>query len=295
MRDKTERILKSVDTLGKMPPTLSKVMELINSVNPSPKEFARAISLDPILTFEILKLINSSFYGLANHVSSVQQAIVLLGLTTVKNLCLALSLAKKLNDGVHTRRHFDLNDFWAHSMSVAICAKLIAKKTGFERNECDEVFLAGLLHDIGKVVAFRTFPEDYGLVLDRSVKENLPLEELEQATFGITHAGLGEVIGERWSFPDWFTAAVAGHHATDSPDPKVRRIQVAVMLANFYCKKLGINGEKAGVGTYAPVAGEVFEYLKVNPAELEQFLAEVLPVEVEHAASFVGTLSANRR
>ncbi|MBI4568494.1 MAG: HDOD domain-containing protein, partial [Planctomycetes bacterium] len=258
-RSTTHRILKSIDDIGKLPPTISKVLEVTNNAAASPRDLATVIKYDPVLTFEILKLINSAFYSLRNEVTNLTQAVVLLGMTTVKNLCLSIALAQKLT--VHTKSSvLSPQRFWEHSIRVAIAARLVAANAMKPPSKAEDFFIAGLLHDMGKLVLTNLLPQEYENMLITSAQRNTPLTDLESANFGITHSEVGAKIGEKWNFSPGFIDAVLGHHNKELGESQFRKVQVVVAVANYYVHKIddaaqpppGAPGENGAAPAPAP-------------------------------------------
>lgn len=224
--------------------TVAKVLEICNSPSASANDLNRLISYDPVLTGQILKLINSAYYGLPNRVTSLTRAIVMLGVNTVKNLVLATSVLTGCK-GFNGIRYLNVNDFWAHSLCVGVLAKLIAAEGQIAATEREEYFISGLLHDLGKLPLMACFPEQYVLVLDMSRSENIQLVEAENKLIGFNHCQAGQMIATRWKLGSAVTEAINAHHCPEQsamPGFLINGVSLANHLANHF--RIGFSGDR---------------------------------------------------
>ena len=149
--------------ISKMPSlstTVTKVMEICNKPDTSPNDLNRVISLDPVLTGQVLKLVNSAYYSLPNQVTSLTRAIIMVGLNTVKNLALSAAVLQNLGSK-ESFQALSMEDFWTHSITVGVTAKRLAAAKRIPVAEREEYFVAGLLHDLGKIPLNNRFPGEY--------------------------------------------------------------------------------------------------------------------------------------
>ena len=239
-----EKHQKSIHRFIKKMPSLSttvgKVMEICSRTDASPNELNRVISLDPVLTGQVLKLINSAYYSLMNKVTSLTRAITMLGMNTVKNMALSTAIIRSVS-GAKKSQALPTKKFWAHSIATGVCAKLLAKANGVPVMECEEFFVAGLLHDLGKI----PFGDEYIAVLHAAQLEQRALIEMEQELIGMDHQEVGKLISEKWQLNEVMTSAICHHHDIDSA-PESQRVKVAyVALANIYANihDLGYAGD----------------------------------------------------
>ena len=199
--EKTESRLRKInDYLSHMPSlstTSTKVLEICNRPNSSPNDLNRVISLDPVLTGRVLKLINSAYHYIPREVTSLTRAIILLGFNTVKNLALSMVVLNSLG-GKESCRAFSMDDFWTHSLCVGVTAKSLAGIKNIPATDREEYFVAGLLHDLGKIPMNSRFPDEYIKVLELSKAVNMPLCQAENKVFGIDHGVVGGMIADKW-------------------------------------------------------------------------------------------------
>jgi HD-like signal output (HDOD) protein len=261
------RLKRIQQFIGRMPSlstTVAKVIEICNNPGASANDLNRVISYDPVLTAQVLKLINSAYYGLPNRITSLVRAIIMLGINTVKNLVLASSVMAACK-GVSNTGQMTINDFWAHCLCVGVLSKLIAATAGrIPRSEQEEYFVAGLLHDLGKLPLMACFPELYGNTILTAKESNCPLIESETLNIGINHCQVGLLIAAKWNFGSSMQAAISRHHPQEGvvdPDFMAECIGMANLLANHF-----------GIGT----AGDCF----MNPIMLKSYLDRLgLPME----------------
>jgi putative nucleotidyltransferase with HDIG domain len=232
--------------IGRMPSlstTVAKVLEICNRPSASANDLNRVISYDPVLTGQMLKLINSAYYGLPNRIVSLARAIVMLGVNTVKNMVIATSVlsgCKRLSN----IRTLAVDDFWAHSLCVGVLSKLIAKMGRLPDTEHDEFFIAGLLHDLGKLPIMACFPELYEKSIESSKNSNSHLFESESMQIGFNHCQVGALIAVKWKLSAVMQEAITRHHdpAPESiPSLLVDTVGAANYLTNHF--KMGFAGD----------------------------------------------------
>ena len=234
--------IREISHIATLPEITMKIIELVESPKSTATDLHKVISNDPALCSRILKVVNSSFYGLPGQIASINRAIVLLGLNAVKNIAIAASLAKLFKGGELTTR-FSAKALWEHSNSCAVASKIIADtlKVGL----ADEAFLAGLMHDIGVVVEMQ-FNRDKLVQVVESLGANsqgVPLVamiETEETFFGANHQHFGSALCEKWKFPRSLALVTGNHHTPLSLAADTRTLPCIVYLADR------LVGEKPG-------------------------------------------------
>jgi len=231
-----EEILSRVRTLPTLPVIVYKLLKLIESPTSTAAELAEVIARDQALTARILRLVNSSFYALRSEVVKISHAIALLGFVAIKNLALGLSVVDMFG-----RRAGELDGeaFWGHSLCCATCARLIAEHVRY--TPAEEAFVAGLLHDIGKLVMNEHFPNKFDTALRAAREYLLPLTTAERRVFETDHAELGAALAEHWHLPEALRTAIAGHHAPSPTDKLTNITYLANALAK--AKQIGSGGD----------------------------------------------------
>lgn len=199
-----------IAALRDLPPLPSVVLELIESLGQedvSAAQFAAKISRDQALAAKALRLANSSFYGRGRQVSSVADAIAVLGLRTVRSIVTAAGLAGSFRRSPG----FDHDAFWRHSIASALCAQALAGE--LRRSDAELAFTVGLLHDIGRLALASAFAPAYAEVEQWRRDQDCPDGEAERAVLGIDHAEVGALIARQWNFAPAIVDAIGQHHA----------------------------------------------------------------------------------
>lgn len=194
-----------------LPQVLLRVQRTVNDSGSSARDLAEVILDDPSLTASVLRLANSAYYSQSEaSIRTVTSAIVLLGFETIRNLALGLSVYNLLNK-LPCQAYFQ--QVWRHSLCCAVCAQQFARFRHLAVPE--EAFVAGLLHDIGKLILGHFYPEKYMEVIDRIEERGQDRIQAENDVLGVDHMAVGVTVGERWSFPNDICDAIA-HHTLDS-------------------------------------------------------------------------------
>jgi putative nucleotidyltransferase with HDIG domain len=229
--------LSRVSRIATLPQTTTRILEVLDDPDATASELEELVSSDPILSAKVLKVVNSSFYGIPAKVGSIKQAIVMLGLGGLKNIALAASLAK-LFGGMPAQGGFDPQGPWQHCAAVAAAAKLISDLTGADG---DEMFLAGLLHDVGTVIALQAFRQEFiALVEQHKTSPDESYEIAERRILGATHEEFGLALCRSWNFPQSIQAAVEFHHKPMQCDTEFRRAAQIVCVADHVAAQCGI-------------------------------------------------------
>ncbi|OQX20692.1 MAG: metal-dependent phosphohydrolase [Desulfobulbaceae bacterium A2] len=264
-----------IDTMPSLSTSVAKVMELCSRSDTSPNDLNRVISLDPVLAGRVLKLINSAYYSLFNRVTSLTRAVIMLGLNTVKNLALSTAIIRCVNQAKKSKA-LPIHQFWAHSIGVGVASKLLAVYQGVSPGAREEYFVAGLLHDLGKI----PFGDTYGEIITQSLAEGRDLLSMEQAQLGISHLDAGGMIAAKWVLNTSFTEAMALHHHPAQASEEHRRLVALVAIADAFCNTFEIGSagnhhpDEAGLAEALQVAGlswpEVVELLRMVDEEISK-------------------------
>ena len=228
-KTKLDKIRVFVDKMPSLSTTVGKVLEICSRPDTAPNDLNKVISLDPVLTGQVLKLINSAYYSLMNKVTSLTRAIIMLGLNTVKNLALSTAIIRCVGQAKKSKA-LPIKDFWEHSIGVGVMAKLLAAERGMPLAEREEYFVAGLLHDLGKI----PFGDEYTEVLTQVRTEQQALIILEKKFLEIDHEEVGEMIASKWKLNAVITDAICHHHSPELAQPEHQALVATVALADFY-------------------------------------------------------------
>ncbi len=241
LRTKDELFQQLHDFIDRMPSlstTVTKVIEVCNKPDTSPNDLNRVISLDPVLTGQVLKLVNSAYYSLPNQVTTLTRAIIMLGLNTVKNLALSTAILGAF--GKEKIECFSVDAFWTHSLCVGVTSKALAVEQEVPLAAREEYFVAGLLHDLGKIPLANCFPEQYQQAIDLSGLQRCSLFQAEKMIFGFDHRHTGKLIADKWQLNPSMTTCLTHHHNPDLVNGSHCQLVCTLALANFYANLYGI-------------------------------------------------------
>jgi diguanylate cyclase (GGDEF)-like protein len=253
--EKSKAIMQKFDRLPSMPGVAIKLIEAIQKPEPDFHEIKRLISTDAALSAKLLKIINSPFYGLANKITTVDQAIRLLGINTVKNISLSLILRTRfLKKGPGS---LNLADFWKDSLVGAIAAKLLAARVKIKGEE--DAFFLGLMENIGSLTLAYLFPDQYAVVQSEIKTKKISSQDAENLVFGFNHADVGALLTQSWGLPDTFHIPIQHHHRVgnlpESCDSDIRARTAILHLSSLYIEL--ING-----GNMPEVLGYITYFIK---------------------------------
>jgi putative nucleotidyltransferase with HDIG domain len=282
-----EKRLKQIHNFISRMPSLSttatKVLEICNSPNSSPNDLNRVISLDPVLTGQVLKLINSAYYALPNQINSITRAIIMLGINTVKNLALSAAVLDGL--GLKESSQSSMYDFWNHSICVGVTAKSIAAVKGIPMSAQEEYFVAGLLHDLGKIPINSRFPDEYVSAQALIKNENMFSHKAEKMIFGIDHCTVGGMIADKWKLSRAMIDSLSHHHDPNEADEENTHLISIVALGNIYANIVDTEISEAPASD-EPILNSLLEEVGVSWVTLSD-LHEAIIEEIEKARIFL--------
>ncbi len=236
MRDEIREYIQGGEEIPPLPEAAMQVQALIDDPNITARELATVISSDSTLTARLLKHANSSFYGFPKAIGTVPLAVVVLGFDAVREIVVGTSVLD-ITTNAFDQSLIESRKFWSHSLATGVAARIIAQKwrTGLP----GEAFVAGLLHDIGRLLLAASYPEEYANVVHNAQFEEQYTFEAERTKFDTDHA---EVVGwlmERWQFPEQIHKAASGHH--DPVEEFEESLTQTVILANWMAHRAGYN------------------------------------------------------
>jgi putative nucleotidyltransferase with HDIG domain len=213
-----------------MPAIYSQIMEEMQSEDPSIKKVGDIIAQDASMTAKILQIVNSVFFGLSRKISSTQQAVMLLGLETIKSLVLSVKIFAEFSRKKFS--WFNIEDLFNHSMSVSCYAQAIVKNEKLERDLISYSLMAGILHDIGKLILATNFQQPYRQVLSEAQNSGLNVWDLEYQAFGTSHAEIGAYLMGLWNLDSQIIQAIAFHHRPAQSMARDVNLLTAVHIGN---------------------------------------------------------------
>ena len=265
-----EEIVRGVNDLPAMPWVVARVVSLTDDPNSSINELNEVICQDQSLTAKVLRLSNSAYYGYSRRIATIVDAIGILGFNAIRNLVLAAHTYNILKREVKGYQ-IAPGDIWRHSMTCAIAARAIAKRVRYPVPE--QAFIAGLLHDIGKVILSVYVAEAYDEISRRVHEGQQPFSVVEQEVLGFTHAAVGGRVAEKWNLPADHVEAIACHH-TPLDAVKNPRLAAIVHIADAVCMSMGIG--LGGDGLYYPFADQALALVGLNEEDVEVIMSELV-------------------
>jgi putative nucleotidyltransferase with HDIG domain len=253
------------ESMASLSPTSAKIIQLANNINTHPSELTKVIKLDPIISAKVLKLVNSSYFALSNRISSLEKAVIMLGLNTIKNLALSAAIMTKMDD--HKDQYaFDSGNFWKHSLAVGVTARMIAKTRGVSAMDVENYFIAGMLHDLGILVENQIFQEDMPDILHDAGHIGLVPSE-EKHLEGLNHCIIGKILAEKWNLSQDVVSVMEKHHSRSLKDGHTD-MSLTVFLANSICKNLEVGLVLESIPI--KIGPALYETLGVNPGIQEE-------------------------
>ncbi len=279
-----DKALASIGEIATLPEITIKIIQIVEDPKSTARDLHEVIKNDPALSVKVLKVVNSAFYGLPGQVASVDRAIILLGLSAVKNIAIAASIAR-LFQGKRISVEFSAADLWRHSVAVAVAARCIAKASPHPGMP-DEIFVAGLIHDIGTLVERQAYPDEFAEVIRRCSESEIDFLACEREVIGADHQAFGVGLTTKWKFPRHLRAAVGFHHCPEALSPELRNMAVLIHMADVMCCQ-----EKLGMYLTAQreqITPDLFETLGITPAQLDEIRAELPEKLAEAEATLAG-------
>ncbi len=230
--------IEKIANLPTLPEVASTLLQIINDPTTSASDAANLISRDLSLTSKVLRLANSAFYGIPRTITTVQNAVVILGLKVINTLVLSITVFEMFPSD-RRNQYFDRKKFWQHSLACAVIAKQLAlRMRRFNLFDPEECFCAGLLHDIGKVVMDQYLREEFDASLQMARTKSMPLYQCEAEIIGADHCEVGDWLTSRWDLPQDIQLPIVHHHAPQNA-PAAREITILVHLSDVICYELG--------------------------------------------------------
>jgi HD-like signal output (HDOD) protein len=205
-----KRIVSQTETLPSLPEVYTEVISELQSQDPSVKNVAEIISADLAMTAKILQVVNSAFFGLVRKINNPKEAVMLLGTETIKALVLSVKIFSEFNQKKFAWFNFD--ELFNHSMSVSMFAQTISKKEQLDQNLVNNSLMAGMFHDLGKLILVTNFQKSYQKILTKAGKSKQNLWDLEYEMFGTSHAEIGAYLMGLWGLEYPVIEAIAFHH-----------------------------------------------------------------------------------
>jgi putative nucleotidyltransferase with HDIG domain len=282
-----DRIIQTIEQIPTLPVISTQILRLFRNENITVQQIESLIEQDPPLASKILKLVNSSFYGLLNKVSSIEHALIILGFNEVRSVATGFAIQS------HFKSHsnnFDPTRFWKHSIICSQIAKYLAKY--FNLVDDGTYFLAGLIHDIGKLVIDQYFPDDFTAIIRYIAANRCTFSKAEKDLLGVTHYQIAAKLLRQWNFPEKVTMQIFYHHAPWY-DKNFAAESIILYLSNILTKTVGYtcSAEEKDFDGSEIMKPNMLDFLNKNGFELDQETFKKLIVVLrEHVAAETGNV-----
>lgn len=251
--------VENTHNLPTIPATLKNILNFLENPSISMNKISDFISKDPVLTMKVLKMINFPVYGFPGRISSVNQAVLLLGLNVIKGMLLGVSVFELMQKA--------MVGLWEHSLGCAALSNLMAKKKGLKSPE--DITIAGLLHDIGKVLLAVNIPEVYERLIAVTEKHGLTILEEEKMVLGTNHGEVGSWIANKWNFPKHLVEIIQYHHEPNRA--RAARVECAIVhISDILVRARGFGF--AGDNFIPEVNQEAWDILGFNDEDIKELL-----------------------
>ncbi|MBI5094643.1 MAG: HDOD domain-containing protein [Candidatus Hydrogenedentes bacterium] len=263
-------LINEVITLPSLPSTVSRISDLLNDPTAPLSDVGKIIATDPAIALKTLRLVNSAYYGLATKVTSVEHAVVLLGVKVIKNLVFTATVFDTFKSGADV--------LLKHSVATGMAMQAMVESCG-SRSDVDRegAFVFGLLHDIGKIILEEFLPEEFEQARGLAKRRAVPVYQVEREIIGVDHAEVGGRLAENWKLPPELINAISGHHdLSQCRSNAMRPLAAMLSVADYICVASGIPAE---TGAVCIVSDDIWRASGVTsrqvPAILGKFFAAV--------------------
>ena len=226
----TQAIVRDVDSLPHFPETIVEIVRLSEDPRATLARIAGRIATDPTLTADLLKLVNSAYYMLPRRVINILQAVKIVGMKGLRNLLYSYGAQKIMGE-----KYAEMKTLWDHSYRAAFYAFMLARSFKGKSDILDDVYVAGILHDLGQIIVTYLHPEAMEQMAKFCKEKDIPLRILEHFSFGLNHADIGALIAKKWNFPEQLVQGIKYHHDPLMAPVQYKDVVYCVYVANAFC------------------------------------------------------------
>lgn len=289
-KQEISRLIESIDAVPPLPIVVNRMLQVAESPTSSAADLANIISDDTALTARVLRLVNSSFYGFSREITTVTEGVIMLGFATIVNLVVGMSVARAMDAG--ESRVLDRQRFWQHSLGAAASARILSDLVDYPDPE--EAFIAGLLHDVGKLFFDEYLPDEYAAVVSRLHAGEREELRAEREIMGTDHTVAGQMLLKKWRLPRLYQMAARYHHAPLVYESSLKtasgRLVGATYLSDVFSK---MHGDACDAHAYLPaVEPRVWTLLGLTEEQGRRVFL-LFDEEVKRAREFLGVARSN--
>ena len=270
-------VAEMVSDLVSLPEACDSLNRLVEDPSSTTESLARAIMLDPALSTRVLRLVNSPMFGLSRRIDNIHRAITILGRSQIRDLALS-AVAVQTFSGI-PEELVDIRSFWQHSVYTAIVTRLMAGRAGVE--DVDRLFLAGLMHDVGKLAMYGVIPELVEVIMTRYKVWVGPLYQAELSILGFHHGEVGAELMRLWRLPEAIASLIEWHH-DPAPGHRYARDTALLHLANNLTHTAGLSGTR--LEAHPEVCHQAWDIAGLS-SRLSESISIRANAEFEHVAA----------
>lgn len=284
-----QEILTQIDRLPSLPTVVLEVMQTANNPKSCAADFEEILKKDQILTARVLKLVNSSFFARQRKITTISESVVVLGFKTLKSIVTAASAARILSRKMEGYGYGEYG-LWKHSFATALTSKVVATALKVDHVAAEEVFIAGLLHDIGKLVLDPLVRQGLTALREEVVLKKKARIEAEKAAIGFDHAEIGVKVAKKWNLPEHIEEAIGSHHAIENAREHGRMAAI-VALADNLMNAAGV-GLIPGRTIQEPLPQMALDVLSIQSGDIDSLKVQV-DAEMDNIRTLCDQLSAS--
>ncbi len=282
MQNNAELILKTCE-IPAVPMVALKVIRLLDDPNTDLDALQNAIIADQSLAARVLRVANSIYYGSRRNIDTVSEAIIIIGFQIIKDIVLAAATRD-----VYKKFGLLEQKLWEHSIGVSVAASILAREVG--GLSAEEATVAGLLHDVGKVVMNNSQPDQFAVLTETVYNDRVAFAQREKDMFGFGHAEVGSLFAKKWEFPDGLCDVIRKHHYEHYDDvmdmePRKRILCTVIALADALCVRLGV-GYRGPMADLVLRDAECRDILKIGDDRYAEIIEEFKQAYVQEKSSY---------
>jgi putative nucleotidyltransferase with HDIG domain len=226
----TQAIVRDVDSLPHFPETILEIIRMSEDPRSTLARIAGKVATDPTLTADLLKLVNSAHYMLPRRVINILQAVKIVGMKGLRNLLYTYGAQQIMGE-----KYAEMKTLWDHSYRTAFYAFMLARSFKPKNDILDDVYVAGILHDLGQIIVTYLHPDVMEQMAKFCKEKDIPLRILEHFSFGLNHADVGALIAKKWNFPEQLVQGIKHHHDPLMAPVQYKDVVYCVYVANALC------------------------------------------------------------
>ncbi len=275
--------LARATTLPIFPHVVQEVIGLSDNPNAGSRDYERVICHDAALVAKIIRTANAPYFGGSGNIGTLQRAVTQLGVNTVRSICLTAAFKSSLSSA-KTNKRFVPRTFWQHSFAVACTCKLLACLAG--RGMQEEAFIAGLMHDIGKLAAARFLNTEMDAVYKQMDVHKISQYEAEMQCWELSHQEIGGAVVRLWGLPSDYVSPITRHHTPTTEGAEIDRLTAYVHIANALVHHIGID-HGGGSASSVDADQDVLDYVALGPQMYDR-ISNVIATEVARLSESMG-------